>query len=144
MCWSCGKQFGGGAGTGGRLDRDVTVLLEEGTGFPGDACDGRPADVTEGLGEDVQGAHSPQVEDGEQHAFAVADLLREDATASTRLGWATAPLVAEAFGLSRLPCGKSLGESVQLVAGQSGQGRMGELFDDGGARGAQIAVQEGE
>ncbi|MBV9324720.1 MAG: hypothetical protein JO352_13135, partial [Chloroflexi bacterium] len=84
------------------------------------------------------------VEGGKQDAFAVADLLREDATAGTGLTWATAALVAEAFGLSRLLCGESLGEGVQLGVGQSGQLRAGEPLDDVSARGAQVAVQKGE
>jgi hypothetical protein len=99
----------------------MSVLLEEGAGFPDGVANGGPADVAEGIGEDVERAQPSQVEDGEQDAFAVADLLREDAAAGTGLAWATAALVAEAFGLSRLPCGEPLGEGVQLVAGQAGQ-----------------------
>jgi hypothetical protein len=97
---------------GGCLDGDVPVLLEEGTGFPDDVADGSSADVAEGVSEDVQGAQPSLVQDGEQDAFAVADLLREDAAAGTGLTWAAAALVAEAFGLSRLPCGEPLGEGL--------------------------------
>jgi hypothetical protein len=39
------------------------------------------------------------VEDGHKDAFAVADLLVEDAAAGAGLTRATAPLVAEALGL---------------------------------------------
>ena len=82
---------------------NVALLLEQRAGLPDDVADGGPADVAEGIGEDVEGAQPPLVEDGKQDAFAVADLLREDATAGTGLAWATAALVAEAFGLGRLP-----------------------------------------
>jgi hypothetical protein len=51
------------------------------------------------VGEDVHRAQSALVEDGQQDAFAVADLLVEDATAGAGLTWATAPLIAEALGL---------------------------------------------
>jgi hypothetical protein len=101
----------------------VPVLLEEGTGFPNDVADGGSAHA-EGIGEDVQDAQPSLVQDGEQDAFAVADLLREDAAAGTGLAWATAALVAEAFGLSCLPCGEPLGDGLQLVTGKSGQGRV--------------------
>ena len=58
---------------------NVAFLLEEWQGFADDVADGGPADVAEGVGENVQGAQPSLVEDGEQDAFAVADLLREDA-----------------------------------------------------------------
>jgi transposase-like protein len=142
--WCCGEQFGRGAVAGGRLDEEVPVLLEEGTGFADDVADGCPADVAQGVGEDGQGAQPPLVQDREQDAFGVADLLREDAAASTGLAWATAPLVAEAFGLSGLPGGESLGEGVQLSAGESNQSWVGEPLDDRRSRGAPITVQKGE
>jgi hypothetical protein len=59
----------------------------------------------EKVGENV---HRPQsalvlvlvlVEDGHKDAFAVADLLVEEAAAGARLSRATAPLIAEALGL---------------------------------------------
>ena len=127
-----------------RLDGNPSALLEQGAGLPNDGADGGPTDVAEGIGQDVEGAQPPLVEEGKQDALAVADLLREDATAGTGLTWATAALVAEAFGSRRLPCGKSLGEVVQLGVGQSGQVRAGEPLDDGSARGAQVAVEKGE
>jgi hypothetical protein len=142
--WCCGEQFGRGAVAGGRLDEEVPVLLEEGTGFANDVADGCPADVAQGVGEDGQGAQPPLVQDREQDAFGVADLLREDAAAGTGLAWATAPLVAEAFGLSGLPGGESLGEGVQLSAGESSQSWVGEPLDDRRSRGAPITVQKGE
>jgi hypothetical protein len=142
--WCCGQQFGRGAVAGGCLDGDVPVVLEERVGFPDDVADGSSADVAEGVSEDVQGAQPSVVQDGEQDAFAVANLLREDAAAGTRLAWATAPLVTEALTLSCLARGEPLDEGVQLVAGESGQGWVGEPLDNGGARGAHIAVEEGE
>ena len=122
----------------------MSVLLKEGTCFPYSISNGGPADVTEGIGQDVERAQPSQVKDSEQDAFTMAELLREGAAAGTGLARATAPLMAEAFGLSRLPCGEPLGERVQRGAGKSGQGRVGQPLDDGGARGAQITVQEGE
>jgi len=74
-------------------------VLEQGQGFADDVADGGSADVAEGVGEDVQRAQSPVVEEGEQDAFAVADLLAEDTAAGAGLARAAAPLVGEAFGL---------------------------------------------
>ena len=101
-----GEEIGCRAVAGGRLAGNVARLLEEWQGFADDVADGGPADITEGAGEDVQGAHSSLVEDGEQDAFAVADLLREDAGSGAGLAWAAAPLVGEAFGLGGLPGGE--------------------------------------
>jgi len=103
-----------------------------------------PADVAEGIGEDAKRAEPPLVQNGEQEAFAVADLLRKDATAGTGLASAAAPLVAEAFGLSRLPCGEPLCEVLQFAPGEAGQGWLGEPFPDRCARGVLIALQGGE
>jgi hypothetical protein len=66
----------------------VAFLAEEGSGFADDVADGGSADVAEGFGEDVEGAESALVEGGEQDAFAVADLLGEDAAAGSGLAWA--------------------------------------------------------
>ena len=70
--------------------------------------------------EDVEASlNRPLVEDGKQDAFAVADLRagRRHRAWLTRghcgSWWLTA------FGSSRLPCGESLGEGVQLGVGQS-------------------------
>ena len=69
--------------------------------------------------------HSPLTENGEQDAFAVADLLREDTGPGTGLARAAAPLVGEAFGLGGLPGGEPPCEFVQFVFGESGQYRVG-------------------
>ena len=62
--------------------------------------------------------HSPLlVEEGEQDALAVADLLVEDAAAGAGLARAAAPLVGEAFGLGGLPRDEPPGEFVQLGPG---------------------------
>jgi hypothetical protein len=55
----------------------------------------------EKVGENVHRAQSALVlaEDGHKDAFAVADLLVEEAAAGARLSRATAPLIAEALGL---------------------------------------------
>jgi hypothetical protein len=123
---------------------NVAFLLEERPGLPDDVADRGSADIAEGVSEDVQGAKSFLVEDGEQDAFAVTDLLGEDATPGSGLAWAAAPLVAEAFGLGSLPGCEPLAKTVQFVAGESGQGRVGQPVDDLGPCGAQIAVEEGE
>jgi hypothetical protein len=83
------------------------------------------------------------VEDGQQDAFCVADLLVEDAAAGGGLAEAAAPLVAEAFGLGGLQRCESPGEVVQARAGEPGQRRVGELFGDLGALGAGGAGEEG-
>src|SRR5206468_4367049 len=64
--WCCGEEVGCGAVAGGCWDGRVAFLLEEGSGLADDVADGGPADVAEGLGEDVQGAQVSLVEDGEQ------------------------------------------------------------------------------
>ena len=115
--WRCSEEVGRCVVAARRVTRNVAFLLEEWLGFPDDVADGGSADVAEGVGEDVQGAQSPLVEDGEQDAFAVADLLGEDAAPGSGLAWAAAPLVAEAFGLGRLPGCEPLGKAVQFVAG---------------------------
>lgn len=81
----------------------MTVLVEERAGFADDVSDGGPADVAQEVGQDVQRAQFSLVENGEQDAFTVADFLREDAAPSTGLAWAAAPVMAEAFGVGRLP-----------------------------------------
>ena len=68
-------------------------MLEQGQGFADDVADGGSADVAEGVGEDVQRAQSSVVEEGEQDAFAVADLLVEDTAAGAGLARAATPLV---------------------------------------------------
>ena len=101
-----------------RLDGNPSALLEQGAGLPNDGADGGPTDVAEGIGQDVEGAQPPLVEDGKQDAFAVADLLREDAGPGTGLAWAAAPLIGEAFGLGGLPGGEPSGEFAQFVFGE--------------------------
>jgi hypothetical protein len=76
----------------------VPGLFEEGAGLADGVADRGPADF-EKVGEDVHRAQSALVEDGHKDAFAVADLLVEDAAAGAGLTRATAPLVAEALGL---------------------------------------------
>jgi hypothetical protein len=76
----------------------VPGLFDERAGLEDGVADRGPADL-EKLGEYVHGAQSALVEDGHKDAFAVADLLVEDAAAGAGLTRATAPLVAEALGL---------------------------------------------
>ena len=123
--WSCGEEVGGGAVAGRRVAGNVAFLLEERQGLADDVADGGSADVAEGLGEDVEGAQLSLVEDGEQDAFAVADLLREDAAPGTGLALAAAPLVAEAFGLGGLLGCEPFGELAQFCSGEPGQGGVG-------------------
>jgi hypothetical protein len=52
----------------------------------------------------------PLVEDGQEHALVVADLLGEDAAAGAGLTWATTPLVGGALGLGGLPGREPFGE----------------------------------
>ena len=127
---SGGEEVGRCAVAGRRLAGTVAFLLEEGQGLTDDVADGGPADVAEGAGEDVQGAQSSLVEDGEQDAFAVADLLMEDTAAGAGLARAAAPLIGQAFGVGGLPHGEPAGEFMQLVLGESGQGRAGQPLDD--------------
>ena len=51
-------------------------LVEERTGFADGVADGGPAD-TEEAGQHVHRAQAPLVEDGQQDAFPVADLLMD-------------------------------------------------------------------
>jgi hypothetical protein len=76
----------------------VPGLFEERAGLADGVADRGPADL-EKVGQDVHCAQVALVEDGQQDAFAVADLLVEDAAAGTGLTRATAPLMAEALGL---------------------------------------------
>jgi hypothetical protein len=101
--WRRCEEIGCCAVAGRRVAWNVAFLLEERASLPDDVADRGSADVAEGAGEDVQGAQSALVEDGEQDTFAVTDLLGEDATPGSGLAWAAAPLVAEAFGLGGLP-----------------------------------------
>jgi len=76
----------------------VPGLFQERAGLADGVADRGPADL-EQVGEDVHRGQSALVEDGHKDAFAVADLLVEDAAAGAGLPRATAPLVAEALGL---------------------------------------------
>ena len=138
------EEICGCAVAGWRRPGKAVFVLEQGQGFADDVADGRSADIAEGVGEDIQRAQSSVVEKGEQDAFAVADLLVEDAAAGSGLAGAAASLVAEAFGLGGLPRGQAAGEVVQLALGEPGQRRVGQPFGDRGPCGAQIAVREGE
>jgi len=65
------------------------------------------------------------VEEGEQDAFGVADLLAEDAAAGAGLARAAAPLVGAALGVGSLLGGEPFGELAQFFAGEPGQGGVG-------------------
>jgi hypothetical protein len=119
----------------------VPGLFEEGADLADGVADRGPADL-EKVGEDVHRAPSALVEDGQKDAFAVAELLVEDAAAGAGLSRATAPLVAEALGLGELPGCEPLGELVQVGAADCGQGRVGQLLEELGSRGAGVGVQE--
>ena len=93
-----GQEFRGGAVAGWCRCGGVPGLFEERAGLADGVADRGPADL-EKVGEYVHGAQSALVEDGQKDAFAVADLLVEDAAAGAGLTRATAPLVAEALGL---------------------------------------------
>jgi putative transposase len=69
-----GEEFGGGAVRDGRRGWDAAVLFQEGSGFADGVADGGAADVAERLGEDVEGAQLPEMQDGQQNPFVVADL----------------------------------------------------------------------
>jgi hypothetical protein len=149
-CWcvaagcSGGEEFGGGAVTDGRRGWDAAVLFQEGPGFADGVTDGGAADVAQCVGEDVEGAQPPQVQDGQQDAFAVADLLGEDAAAGAGLAGAAAALVGEPLGVGGLPGREALGELVQLLAAHAGEDRGGQSVDDRGPGGAEVLVEEGE
>jgi hypothetical protein len=115
-----GEEAGGCAVSGWRRPGQVVLLLEQWQGFADDVADGGSADVAEGIGDDIQRAQPSVVEKGEQDAFAVADLLVEDAAAGAGLARAAAPLVGAAFGVGGLPCGQAGGEVVQLAPGEPG------------------------
>jgi hypothetical protein len=142
--WCCSEKLGHCAVAGRRLVRDVSFLLEERPGLPDDVADCGPADIAEGAGEDVQGAQSSLVEDGQQDAFTVADLLVEDAAASAGLARAAAALIGEAFALGCLPRCEPFGEFAQFACAESGQGRVGQPLDDRAPGRAEVAVQEAE
>jgi hypothetical protein len=137
-----GEQVAAGAIAGCGWRGDMPGLVEEREGFADGIADRGPAD-TEEAGQHVHRAQVPLVEDGQQDAFTVADLLVEDAAAGGGLAGAAAPLVAEAFGLGGLQRCELPGEVLQAGAAEPGQRRMGELFGDLGALGAGVAVEEG-
>jgi hypothetical protein len=109
---SGGEEFGGGAVTDGCRGWDAAVLFQEGPGVADGVADGGAADVAERVSEDVEGAQLPQVQDGQQDAFAVADLLGEDAAAGAGLAGAAASLVGEPLGVGGLSGREALGELV--------------------------------
>jgi transposase-like protein len=96
---SGGEEICGSAVAGWRGAGNAVFVLEQGQGLADDVADGGSADVAEGVGEDIQRAQSSVVEEGEQDAFAVADLLVEDTAAGAGLARAAAPLIGQAFGL---------------------------------------------
>ena len=142
--FSGGEEAGGGAVAGWRGPGNVVFVLEQRQGFADDVADRGSADIAEGAGEDIERAEPSVVEEGEQDAFGVADLLAEDAAAGAGLARAATPLVGAAFGVGGLPGSQALGEVMQFAPGEAGQRRVGQPLDEGGPRGAQIAVCEGE
>jgi hypothetical protein len=108
---SGGEEFGGGAVTDG-CRGDAAVLFQEGPGFADGVADGGAADVAERVSEDVEGAQPPQVQDGQQDAFAVADLLGEDTTTGAGLAGAASSLAGAPFGVGGLSGREALGELV--------------------------------
>lgn len=148
FCWvrhrRRGEEFGGRAVTGGRRGRETAVSLQEWPGFADDTDDGRAAHVAESIGENVQCAQFPEIQDSEQDAFTVADLLGKDTTTGTGLaGAATAPM-RETFSVSGLTGRESFGEVVQLVPAHPGQGRIGQSLDDRGSGRADSLIEERE
>src|SRR5215218_9203103 len=149
-CWcvaagcSGGEEFGGGAVADGRRGWDGAVLFQEGPGVADGVADGGAADVAQCVGEDVEGAQPPQVQDGQQDAFAVADLLGKDTAAGAGLAGAAASLVGAPLGVGGLPGPETLGELVQFLPAHAGEGRGGQGVDDRGPGGAEVLVEEGE
>jgi hypothetical protein len=136
-----GQQVAAGAVAGWRWRGHVPGLAEERAGFADGVADGGPADVQE-AGQHVHRAQAPLVEDGQQDAFTVADLLVEDTAAGFGLAGAAAPLIAEAFGLGGLQGGEPLDELLQAGTVEPGQRRVRELVDDLGPLGRGVAVEE--
>src|SRR5215472_13680327 len=96
-----GEQVAAGAVAGWRWRGDMAGLVEEREGFADGVADRGPADTQE-AGQHVHRARVPLVEDGQQDALSVADLLVEDAAAGSGLAGSAAPLVGEALGLGGL------------------------------------------
>jgi hypothetical protein len=141
---SGGEEFGGGAIADGRRRWDAAVLFQEGPGVADGVADGGAADVAERVGEDVEGAQLPAMQDGQQDAFAVADLVGEDAAAGAGLAGAAASLVGAPLGVGGLSGREALGELVQFLPAHAGEGRGGQGVDDRGPGGAEVLVEEGE
>jgi hypothetical protein len=139
-----GEEFGGGAVTDGCRGWDGAVLFQEGPGVADGVADGGAADVAERVSEDVEGAQLPAMQDGQQDAFAVADLLGEDAAAGAGLAGAAAALVGAPLGVGGLSGREALGELMQLLPAHAGEGRVGQGMDDRGPGGAEVLVEEGE
>src|SRR4029450_14102201 len=95
-------------------------------------ADGGAADVAERVSEDVEGAQLPAIQGGQQDAFAVADLLGEDAAAGAGWAGAAAALVGAPLGVGGLSGREALGELVQLLPAHAGDGRGGQGVDDRG------------
>jgi putative transposase len=138
------EEFGSGAVTDGRWGWDAAVLFQEGSGCADGVADGGAADVAERVGEDVEGAQLPEMQDGQQDTFAVADLLGEDAAAGAGLAGAAAALVGAPLGVGGLSGREALGELMQLLPAHAGEGRVGQGMDDRGPGGAEVLVEEGE
>jgi hypothetical protein len=138
------EEFGSGAVTDGRWGWDAAVLFQEGSGCADGVADGGAADVAERVGEDVEGAQLPEMQDGQQDTFAVADLLGEDAAAGAGLAGAAASLVGASFGVGGLSGHEALGELVQFLPAHTGEGWVGQGVDDRGPGGAEVLVEEGE
>jgi hypothetical protein len=79
------EQIGCGAVAGGGRRREESAFHEQGSDLADDVADQGSAHVAQSVGEDVQGAQIPQVEDGEDDAFLVTDLLGEDSASASRL-----------------------------------------------------------
>lgn len=141
---SGGEEIGGGAVADGRRGWDAAVLFQEGPGFADGVADGGAADVTQCVSEDVEGAQPPQVQDGQQDAFAVADLLGKDAAAGAGLAGAAASLVGAPLGVGGLSGHEALGELVQFLAAHAGKGWVGQGVDDRGPGRVEVLVEEGE
>jgi putative transposase len=114
-----GEQVAAGAVAGCGWRGDMPGLVEEREGFADGVADRGPAD-TQKAGQHVHGAQVPLVEDGQQDALTVADLLVEDAAAGSGLAEAAAPLIGE-----DLSGGEHVPDHVEEAVGDRDGGLFG-------------------
>lgn len=138
-----GEEIGGGAVAGGSRGWEESAFRKQGPDLADDVPDRGPAHVPQCVGEDVQGAQFPQVEEGDHDALSVTELLGEDAAAAARLAIGAPALIGGPFDLRELAWGEAASECIQVRAGHAGKPWVGQALHDPGAGWGLVGVEEG-